>query len=183
MSIRPAIEQALAILPQVMHSDAARLLMLTIQKQEDPQLLRYQRVKRTAKTAPDNVVDRNWAKGPARGAWQFEQGGGVKGVLQHSMTSEVAEGVCKLLGVRDTPGSVWRNLETNDVLAACFARLLLWSDPRTLPAIGDEPEAFQLYLRTWRPGAYTRGNETQRAELRARFRSNYIAAVAELGLA
>jgi hypothetical protein len=36
------------------------------------------------------------------------------------------------------------------VLAAIFARLLLFSDPAPLPA--DMGEAYALYRRTWRPG-------------------------------
>lgn len=182
MTIQPAINQALAILPTKMTSDAARLLMLAIQKQEDPELLRYQRVKRTANTAPENVVSKKWAKGPARGAWQFEQGGGVKGVLQHSTTSEIAEGVCKEFGILATAGSVWRNLETNDVLAACFARLLLWTDPKPMPSAGDEAGAWALYLRTWRPGAYTNGTPEQRDALCGKWLKNYRSSMAELGL-
>ena len=37
-------------------------------------------------------------------------------------------------------------------VAAGFARLLLWTDPRPLPAIGDVKAAWQYYLRNWRPG-------------------------------
>ncbi|MNL86831.1 hypothetical protein D3C87_2157110 [compost metagenome] len=38
------------------------------------------------------------------------------------------------------------------MLAAGVARLLLWTDPKTLPSIGDVDAAWALYLRTWRPG-------------------------------
>jgi len=38
------------------------------------------------------------------------------------------------------------------VLAAGVARLLLWTDPKALPAIGDADAGWSLYLRTWRPG-------------------------------
>ena len=47
---------------------------------------------------------------------------------------------------------VWTALETNDVLAGVFARLLLWTDAKPLPAIGDEQGAWAYYLRNWRPG-------------------------------
>ena len=43
-------------------------------------------------------------------------------------------------------------LEHDDVLAAAFGRLLLWTDPRAPPAVGDESGAWALYLRCWRPG-------------------------------
>ena len=42
--------------------------------------------------------------------------------------------------------------EWDDVLAAAFARLLLFTDPAKLPKLGDADGAWQLYLRTWRPG-------------------------------
>ena len=38
------------------------------------------------------------------------------------------------------------------VLACAAARLLLFTDPRRLPALGDADDAWRLYLRTWRPG-------------------------------
>lgn len=183
MQINTAIEEAFLLLPAKMASDAAALMMMAIQKQEDPELLRFQRVKRTPKTLPENHVSDKWAKGPARGAWQFEQDGGVKGVLHHQATSAIAAGICKHFGILATAGSVWRNLEGNDVLAAAFARLLLWSDSQPLPLIGKDNDAFQLYLRTWRPGAFTNGSPQQRAALCSKWAKNYKGAMAELGLA
>jgi hypothetical protein len=47
--------------------------------------------------------------------------------------------------------AVWRALEGHDVLAAAFARLLLWTDPYPVP-LGRE-EAWTCYAkRLWRPG-------------------------------
>lgn len=71
-------------------------------------------------------------------------------------------------------------LEVDDVLAAGFARLLLWTDPHRLPAVGDVEGAWQLYLRTWRPGAYTRGAPTKRAELRQKWAGYYTQALPEV---
>ena len=51
-----------------------------------------------------------------------------------------------------TAPSVYSRLELDDVLAAAFARLLLWTDPARLPRTGDADAAWALYLRTWRPG-------------------------------
>tara|TARA_Y100000114_G_scaffold142764_1_gene149649 strand:+ start:297 stop:722 length:426 start_codon:yes stop_codon:yes gene_type:complete len=90
--------------------------------------------------------------GPARGFWQFEQGGGVRGVLRHSASREHALAVCRVRNVIATESAVYAALENDDVLAAAFARLLLWTDPKALPALGDEQAAWDLYLRTWRPG-------------------------------
>ena len=38
------------------------------------------------------------------------------------------------------------------MLAAAAARLLLFTDPKRLPQLGDEAGAWALYLRVWRPG-------------------------------
>jgi hypothetical protein len=51
-----------------------------------------------------------------------------------------------------TDAAVYAALEHDDVLAAAFARLLLWTDPEPLPAVGEVQRAWALYLRTWRPG-------------------------------
>lgn len=182
--VRQVIETALLeCLPSSMRSVEARLMLLTIQKQEDPEELRYQRVARVARTLPENIVDERWAKGPARSLWQEEMGGCIKGVLQHQATAEIALDLCDRFGILPTPGSVWRTVETHDVLAACFARLLLWSDPQPLPKIGAEEQAWRLYLRTWRPGAYTRGDDGQKSALRHKWAQNYSRTMAELGLA
>jgi len=94
---------------------------------------------------------RQLGDGPARGLWQFEMAG-VRGVMTHRATERWARAVCALRDVPAEPGFVWSRLEHDDVLAACFARLLLWTDPKPLPRIGDQHAAWQLYLRTWRPG-------------------------------
>lgn len=92
--------------------------------------------------------------GPARGLWQFEMGGGVRGVLHHHATRDAAVRACVQANVVATPEVVWRALASNDWLAAVFARLLLWSDPAPLPPpiLACEEEAWRYYQRTWRPG-------------------------------
>lgn len=90
------------------------------------------------------------APGPARGWWQFEQGGGVAGVLNHAATRDWARKAAAHHEVSAEPAAVWRALEGHDQLATVFARLLLWSDPRPLPT--TEQEAWDYYLRNWRPG-------------------------------
>lgn len=64
-------------------------------------------------------------------------------------------------------------LELDDVYAAGIARLLLWTDPKALPALNRPDDAFEYYLRNWRPGVYTRGTPEQRAEIRSRWLRNY----------
>lgn len=178
-AIRTALTE---YLPPRMDTVGARLLMLTIQKQEDPEERRYQVVRRTESTAPVNIVGDRTAKGPARGLWQFEQGGGVKGVLTHNSTGALIDGICDRFDVPRSTVSCWQAIESNDVLAACFARLLLWTDSKPLPAVGDAAGAFDCYLRTWRPGAFTRGTDAQQQALEQKFLRNYETARKELNI-
>lgn len=90
--------------------------------------------------------------GPARGFWQFERGGGVRGVLNHPATSHHAAALLAGLHLPADDFDVANALATNDNLATGFARLLLWTDPHPLPAIGDEAAGWDCYLRNWRPG-------------------------------
>lgn len=88
--------------------------------------------------------------GPARGFWQFEQAGGVAGVLLHRASANLALDVCDRYSVQPQPPAVWRALEGHDYLAACFARLLILTLPQPLPETGHE--AWRQYLDAWRPG-------------------------------
>lgn len=129
-----AIAPALALLPERMTSPAAETMLLAIGLQES------------------RLVHRRQIGGPARGLFQFERGGGVRGVLLHPVSREHAAAVCRARGVDPTEVAVYNALEHDDVLAAAFARLLLWTDPLPLPALGRVDAAWNLYLRTWRPG-------------------------------
>lgn len=138
MTPKDAINAAYQLLPESMNSRAATVLLLAIQRQEDPQQRRAQ------------VLD-GGRKGPARGLWQFEQGGGVRGVMGYSSTAKLARQVCVARGVEARPGAVWSALETDDVLAAAFARLLIYTDPFPLPT--TQAAAWTMYAdRLWRPG-------------------------------
>lgn len=132
--IKTGIEPALALLPAKMDTPAARVMLLAIGLQES----RFQH--------------RRQIGGPARGFWQFEQGGGVRGVLTHAASAVLARQVCEVRGVAPTSAAVYGQLESDDVLAAAFARLLLWTDPAQLPALTDSKSGWDLYARTWRPG-------------------------------
>jgi hypothetical protein len=156
---RSAIEPALLLLPAKMCSPQAEVMLLSIGLQES------------------RFVHRRQIKGPARSFWQAEQGGGmVHGVLRHHLTSELAVGLCDARGVQPVNEHIYTAIEHDDVLAAGLARLLLWSDPGKLPSKGDVEGAWQLYLRTWRPGAHSRGDQAQKDELRAKWGRNYAAA-------
>jgi hypothetical protein len=90
--------------------------------------------------------------GPARGFWQFESGGGVRGVLEHKATRDIAHGIAHRLGYESTPADCFAAIQHNDILAAVFARLLLWSSPMPMPGAGNALAGWRLYLSTWRPG-------------------------------
>lgn len=131
---------ALAMLPPKMTSDAAKVEMLSIGLQESRFTSRYQ-----------IVQGKPGAKGPARGFWQFESGGGVKGVMNFATTKQLAQDICAKRGVPFVQNTVWQALETDDILAACFARLLLWTDPKAIP-VNNAQAGWDLYQRVWRPG-------------------------------
>lgn len=98
---------------------------------------------------------RRQVKGPARGLWQFElgsieDGGGVCGVFRHLATKHFVEEVCFSCAVEHTPLAIYKALETDDLLAAYIARLLLWVDPHPLPK--NTEEGWITYIANWRPG-------------------------------
>ena len=159
---RTAIDPALAWLPAKMNTIEARIMLLAIGLQESRFEHRWQ------------VLNDPSKKGPARSFWQGEQGGGmVAGVMSHSATKELARAACAAHGVAFNTREVWLAIETNDVLAAILARLLLWSEPGALPRVSDTAAAWALYLRAWRPGAYARGSADERAALWIKWERNH----------
>jgi hypothetical protein len=133
--IKTAINPALAILPMSMDTPKARVMLLATGLQES----RFE-------------YRRQMGNGPARGFWQFERGGGVKGVFTHHTSTGHLHNLCKARGVPFDVPTIWAALETDDVLAAGVARLLYFTDPKPLPDVDDAAGSWALYLRTWRPG-------------------------------
>ena len=129
------------LLPAKMGSQEARVMLLTTALQESGLLHRYQLVQ-----------GRPGVKGPARGLWQFERGGGVRGVLTHSASAGLAKEIQAKLGHGVGIDNAYQALEKDDVFAAVMARLLYYTDPYNLPEIGQAQRAWRLYERTWRPG-------------------------------
>ncbi|WP_241049234.1 hypothetical protein [Achromobacter xylosoxidans] len=137
--VSDAITPALALLPAAMDMPAARVMLLAIGLQES------------------RFVHRRQIGGPARGFWQFEKGtrasrGGVWGVYLHAASKGHLAALCKARRVACAPDAIYSALEYDDMLAAGVARLLLWTDPKALPATSDVDAGWALYLRTWRPG-------------------------------
>lgn len=141
-----ALDPAYKLLPVKMNTREASVMVIAICLQESRLTSRYQ-----------IVQGRPGAKGPARGFPQFELGsqrlgGGVWGVFKHKASRPYLEVACRELGVTFWPQAIWENLEHNDVLAAVMARLLLYTDAKPLPKLGDVKGGWDYYIRTWRPG-------------------------------
>lgn len=88
----------------------------------------------------------------ARGLFQFERNGGVRGVLQHSTTKKAAEAAARALLYEPDAAVIHTAIADNDILATVWARLLLWTLPQPLPALGQEADAWHQYIAAWRPG-------------------------------
>jgi hypothetical protein len=127
------IKPGLALLPEKMNTPEAVAMLLTIGKQES------------------RFEYRKQINGPARGFYQFENGGGVKGVMKHPATKHIISGVISKLGIRGE--DCYDCLTTDDALATVFARLLLYTHPKPLPSLESDPEeSWKYYIDTWRPG-------------------------------
>lgn len=129
---------AFALLPTKMDTPAARAMLLTIGLQES------------------GFVDRRQRTGPARGFWQFEVGG-VLSTATHQASALHVERVLNKLIYPPIAGTsqamlCQAALEHNDVLAACFARLLLFTLPAPLPDATKPDVAWAQYHSAWRPG-------------------------------
>jgi len=132
--LRQAIRPALALLPPAMTSREAEAFLVAIAWQES------------------RCRHRRQVRGPARGYWQFERGGGVAGVLRHPSTGSHARAICEALDIDADIAPVYEALEHQDVLAAAFARLLLWTLPGPLPTRTQRASGWAQYLAAWRPG-------------------------------
>lgn len=134
------LDDALSLLPGRMDSREARAMLLAIGFQESEFRAR-----------------RQGGGGPARGFWQFERAGGIAEILESSNTKDHILPVCKILCIEPTRIVCHAAVEYNDVLAACFARLLLWRDPRDLPTPIEVWKGWDIYVDNWRPGKPHRG--------------------------
>lgn len=123
-----------ALLPGVMNTPQARAELLAIGLQESKFEFRHQ------------------IGGPAHGFWQFERGGATKGVLEHSLTRAFALQLCNELKYEAKVDACFPALEHNDVLACCFARLLLWTVKGFPPDRGMPERGWRMYMDGWRPG-------------------------------
>lgn len=137
LALRLIVDPTLAWLATlgVRSDDRARVMLLAIAGQESGFRERIQ--------VPN---------GPARSLWQFERGGGVRGVLTHPVSTHKAKAACLLLLVTPTEAAVHEAMAQNDALACTMARLLLLTDPKPLPGLDQSDAGWAYYLRNWRPG-------------------------------
>lgn len=136
--ITPGLERLRDLGGPAVTADAKRIMLAIAQQESGAGLTaRYQNAPSTS-------------PGPARGFWQFEQGGGVVGVLEHNGSKTLAKAICDSCVVPAQKEAVWRSLEGHDDLSVAFARLLLYTDPRPLPV--TEQDGWDYYIRNWRPG-------------------------------
>lgn len=151
--VETAINPALAMLPAKMDTKGARVQLLATGLQESRFEHRAQIVY-TGRTVPgpDGKAVKEQVKGPARSFWQMERGGGCAGLVRHPASRDLMKQVCIERGCAFTALAIWNAIENDDVLAAAAARLLYWTDPKPLPAIGDAGGAWDYYIRVWRPG-------------------------------
>ena len=130
-----AIRPALSLLPSSMHGVRAEANLLSISLLESDGL----------------EARRQYKGGPARGFWQFEKIA-VRHVLTFPTTRVHALRICHDLSIEPDADAIHPALEFQDVLAASFARLNLYTDRRPLAALDDPDEAWLQYVTIWRPG-------------------------------
>lgn len=108
--------------------------------------------------------------GPARGFWQFESEA-IDGVFDHPASRPLVRVFC----AEQEIGTMLMHeaVAWHDGLAYACARLLLWTDPAPLPAVGDVEGSWQVYTRNWAPGRPDR----------VRWTARYGEAMAALGAA
>lgn len=138
--LQTAIYPALAELEAlgIKSSPLAARFLLAIALQESA--LRYRR----------QVVAGGVENGPASSFWQFEKGGGCKGVLAHRSTAQPMAAICTAYNVAPDAQSLWEGMRFQDIVAAAAARLLIYTLPFALPQTQDE--GWRQYLDAWRPG-------------------------------
>ena len=134
---RVVMPAAYALLPPTMASPEATAMLLAIGLQES----KFQH-------------RRQMGDGPARGWWQFEGGkySATNNVLQHPKIDVVVANILHDLHYPPERLACWDALEHNDILAAVFARLQLWTIPGQLPSVHQPQVAWEYYENAWNPG-------------------------------
>lgn len=130
----PIYTATMALLPPRLNSQAAWAEMYAIGRQES------------------RLDERQQIRGPARGFFQFEKGGGIRGVLEHPASRPLILSVLDALDYDDSPDTSYIAIAHNDVLAFAYARLLLYTLQPPLPGPDDPDTGWAQYTAAWRPG-------------------------------
>lgn len=96
------------------------------------------------------VVSGGLENGPAASFWQFEQGGGCRGVLMHPSVKDKMTKACLDFNVIPTTAGLWEAMRYNDVIAAIAARLYIYTYPKALATTAGA--GWEQYNNVWRPG-------------------------------
>lgn len=134
--LQNALIPALRLLPDKMDLPSGRAMVIAICLQES------------------RLKHRVQIGGPAHGYAQFELGGGVRGVLTHPSSQSHIRTVLSALDYdpASDPAACYAAIVHNDILAAAFARLLLYTLPDALPAHNAPGAGWTQYIKAWRPG-------------------------------
>lgn len=172
MTLKADIEAGLVLLPEPLRSLDAKVQLYATSIQENPTRASRQLIKKDGKLQPI---------GPAAGDYQFEKTGGIRGLLnfKSDRVQVMLRSVCAARQVPQTIDGLFDGVQRDAVLAAALARLLYFTDSGALPKAGAEQYAWDVYLRTWRPGAYERDPKG----LRAKWAKSYAEAMKAYDLA
>lgn len=136
--LETAIIPALAELSGIADTVEARRFLVAIALQESG--LKYRR----------QVSSGGLENGPAASYWQFERGGGCRGVLTHKAAAQRMKQVCADYNVAPTEMALWEAMRYQDIVAAAAARLLFFTLPDPLPTTAEQ--GWNQYIDAWRPG-------------------------------
>lgn len=166
MTLKADIDSGLDLLPEPLRTLDAKVQLYATSVQENPTRAPRQIIKKDGKLQPI---------GPAAGDYQFEKTGGIRGLInfKSARVQQMLVGVCKARKVAVTVDALFDAIQVDPVLAAALARLLYFTDAGALPEAGAEQYAWEVYLRTWRPGAYERDPKG----LRAKWSNSYAEAM------
>lgn len=122
----------------IVDTPAARRFVLAVALQESQ--LRHRR-----QVGSDGFED-----GPAASFWQFEKGGGCRGVLRHRASAPHMRAICGAYNIEPTEQALWEAMRYQDIVAAAAARLLVLTLPDALPR--TQEQGWSQYIEAWRPG-------------------------------
>lgn len=143
LAVDPTLEWLASFTP-VKPTAAARAMLVAFACQETELKARVQLIARDGRLQPT---------GPARSFWQLERIA-VTELLRNPRTQGWVREVAERLRFQPTVDELHTHIAWNDQLGCALARLNLWLDPHPLPpaVLHAQGEAWQTYLRSWRPG-------------------------------